>query len=362
MYKLNAGNVEPKTVFTDSFVDAELCEYWKIQNGSKDNWKIENQSLVNSKGGIILLDHISVPDNFSVDIRIKTSDWEITFPWIEVILDYADKKNYSALMLSSGERYYYFVKYENGQMIKLKGGSLQFDKNVFYTLSFRTQNGKTIFLWNGNPIATVKLNIMMPRIGFKGNAGVNLEVKEISIAKLPEIGIEKVTELNIDDIYKGKLFVTKDNKIDFLQDGNKRKPEISYGFSKNIKYEDIFLRIPCNIYKAEMMSINIDGDKSNNNLFVILHDKSGEQHLIFKKQIIWKGFQTVKIEFSDFLKSPKQFEVKSTHWDGDKNQKIDYPITAIDIGVGKTQKAIISKGRYKINTISFFDFLIDENK
>ena len=97
----------------------------------------------------------------------------------------------------------------------------------------------------------------------------------------------------------------------------------------------------------------IPNDGSRNTFFVILHDASGEQHMILKSALVWKGRQDLILSLENFLKCPEKMQRFYTRWGGDNNQKIDFPITKVDIGVARSGKANTSSGTVRFKKIRF---------
>jgi hypothetical protein len=90
--------------------------------------------------------------------------------------------------------------------------------------------------------------------------------------------------------------------------------------------------------------------------FVIVHDASGEQHLATAAGLSWAGWQDVGINLKMFLQSPPKMERLAIHWGGDQNQKIDFPIKAIDIGVAKRGSRTSDRGQLRFRDVRFLDW------
>jgi hypothetical protein len=101
--------------------------------------------------------------------------------------------------------------------------------------------------------------------------------------------------------------------------------------------------------------MEVEADNSQNNFFVIVHDASGEQHLVLKSPIVWQGVQEVGINLAPYLESPPDMQRQAIHWAGDGNQKIDFPITAFDVGVSKRSPGAKLNGQMSIRDIRFVE-------
>jgi len=101
--------------------------------------------------------------------------------------------------------------------------------------------------------------------------------------------------------------------------------------------------------------MDVERDGSRNGFFVIVHDASGEQHLAMATGLAWSGWQDVGINLKPILDSPGKMERLAIHWGGDENQKLDFPVTAIDIGAAKRGARTTDRGQLRFRNVRFLD-------
>lgn len=77
--------------------------------------------------------------------------------------------------------------------------------------------------------------------------------------------------------------------------------------------------------------------------------------MVCKTGLVWQGWQEVGVNLKPFLESPAKMQRSVIHWGGDENQKIDFPIKAIDIGVAKRGGKFKNSGEVKLRQISFIE-------
>jgi hypothetical protein len=131
--------------------------------------------------------------------------------------------------------------------------------------------------------------------------------------------------------------------------------ELTYQFEASRLFESCFVRLPVAAARGDTLLLDVEGDGSGNGLFVVVHDASGEQHLATATGLAWAGWQKAGVNLKTFLESPGNMERLAIHWGGDGNQKIDFPIKALDIGVVKRGSRIADRGQLRFRNVRFMD-------
>ena len=121
-------------------------------------------------------------------------------------------------------------------------------------------------------------------------------------------------------------------------------------------FESVFARIPLNVASCNGIRLDLDADNSTHTFFIIIHDQSGEQHLVVKTYLGWQGWQELGVNLESFLTSPDNKARTALHWDGDGNQKIDFPITAMDVGIAKRGRSNNGSGALRLKNVRFVDY------
>lgn len=175
------------------------------------------------------------------------------------------------------------------------------------------------------------------------------------------VDLKTVHELQPGDFVKGVTYRDYDTQVrsnaaDRLTlDAKTGAASSKYGFAEGEVFESCFVRIPVSVAKCTAVAMNVEVDGSKNNFFIIVQDTSGEQHLLLKTCLIWQGWQEVAVSLEPYIESPKQMQRFITHWGGDENQKIDFPITAIDMGVSKRDKRVRNSGQIGFRNVRFVE-------
>ena len=154
-------------------------------------------------------------------------------------------------------------------------------------------------------------------------------------------------------VYKDYKNTGKPGAADQLTINTKNEVDVKYTFSSDDVFESSFVSIPVKIPQCDIIIIDVKSDGSKNNFFIILHDSSGEQHLVLKTTLVWQKWLNIGIDLKPYLKSPAKSQRLIIHWSGDENQKIDFPVKIIDIGVSKCSRRIKNKGQIRFRNVQF---------
>jgi len=214
------------------------------------------------------------------------------------------------------------------------------------------------FFLNDVFISSVPINCTGEKIAFvnENKKGGTFQIGNLQIKEILEVSGTIIKKLKKEDFTQGKIL--EDYKFKTIEEKgmpiiNESSVSLTYDFTDDKDFRGTFLRIPVSVEKADKICLMLDGDVSKNRFFIIVHDKSGEQHLIQSMPLIWSGTRVIKVDLKRFFQAPPERVIEATHWNGDKNQKIDFPITALDIGVCKREKALKQSGRIGISNLRF---------
>lgn len=131
---------------------------------------------------------------------------------------------------------------------------------------------------------------------------------------------------------------------------------LTYGFRRDKVFKSRFARIPLEVAaRCRKMRLELESDGSGNKFFVIAHDRWGEQHLVADVVLMWQGWQEFGIDLDAFLERPSNMQRLVTRWGGDGNQEIDFPITALDIGVAKRGTRGSDRGLVRFRNVRFVE-------
>ena len=200
------------------------------------------------------------------------------------------------------------------------------------------------------------------RIGFRSlpRSG-RLSIRDFQLRKLPPAESRTVLQLPPENFLQGVIHQDQGvagppSQTDRLTvDVNTGAASLQYGFTAGSVFESRFVRILIGAAACNTVLLEVDGDSSENNFFIIVHDASGEQHLILKTSLAWQGWQEVGVPLGTFLESPKDLERRALHWGGDHNQKIDFPLQAMDLGIAKRGGRVQDRGKLRLRKVRFLE-------
>ena len=340
-------------LFEDTFQSGTLSSHWTIQEG---RWTVENGSLRNRGGGLITLG--LMPGTAFV------MEAEIHFPpnWTSVILFYTAPQDYGTLYFGGGywesfelegQEVANYIQHRDPDIVPGRAHKIRVVCNdARVTLYYDDQVKGTAF-FQPRPAS---------RIAFRNQEkGGLLEIRTIRIGKLAVLDGRTVYALAPADfagsrMYRDRRRQGKLSPTDRLRvNETTQEVDLDYAFSDGNVYEGCFARIPLNVAFCNRLRLDVDADDSKNTFFVILHDKTGEQHLVVKTYLEWKGWQELGIALESFLTSPGKKERSALHWKGDGNQVIDFPITAVDIGIAKRSRRKTDRGTVRLKKVRFVD-------
>ena len=243
--------------------------------------------------------------------------------------------------------------YDGGKIISAKYGKTK-------TKSFNWQYIEKII---ETPEEVDRINVTVYPALFYGNTSVwidNVQLKDLGTAKL---GKETFSR-SFDDPKAWKLTAHVNEKPAPLPEGiklqadNEHKCNGKSGLKLNYvfpsaKHDAIMLTSDITVSSGSMVGLRVFGDGSGHELFLVLFDKSGEAHYLPVGPVNWKGWKTVSI--ANLLEGPPtRYDVSCNHWGGDKNQKLNLPITKITVGINDKPDKFQGKGTITLGWIKFY--------
>ena len=347
-----AEDAPGRELFSDSFEKPELGAAWKVVEG---NWKVEEGALTGRGGGLIVL-QTPPGGRFSME-------FDIQFPntWMSVIPCYTAPESYGTLYFGGG----YWESFEmvgkdiadyrqrkDPQIVTTSGS---------HRIKVVSEYGLLSFTFDGHAKGPAAIAFRPgSRVAFRTLPGASVcKIKNFRLVQLsPDIS-QAVSQLTAAEVAKGIVFqdyrqsgkpgAADRLKVD-LQSGD---AALKYEFDSGKNFESCFVRLPVEAAQSRAIFLDVEGDGTRNDFFVIVHDASGEQHLVMSTGIAWSGWQDVGVNLGAFLKSPEQNERLVIHWGGDHNQRIDFPIRTLDIGVVKRGIRTADQGQFRFRNVRF---------
>ncbi|MDO9542985.1 MAG: hypothetical protein Q7J98_11785 [Kiritimatiellia bacterium] len=341
-------------VFSDSFQSPQISSNWTVLEG---NWAIENGALTVKNGGLIVL-------NTPPGGRF-TMEFEIAFPsnWMSVILFFTGPEDYGTLYFGGGYWESFEMEGKNiGNYIQRKDPEIV-RIGGFQRIKVISEYGLVSFSYDGKEKGPATIPFRPgSRVAFRSlpNSGL-MKIRDFRLATLGPAGASTVYRLPAPALEQGVIYKDyesegKPSAADRLAvDANTGAAELKYRFASGEVFESCFVRIPVDVAKCNTILMDVEGDNSKNNFFLIVHDASDEQHLVAKSCLAWQGWQKVGVNLKTFLESPAKMERLVIHWGGDESQKIDFPIKAIDIGVAKHGARVKDRGQMRFRNVRFME-------
>jgi len=340
---------EETGIYSDTFQSPDSLSHWTIHEG---NWTVENGELINKDGGLISL-NIPPGGRFSMEAEIH-----LPYKWFSVMVFFLDPENYATIYLwqndwwetfeMEGQNIYNYIQHKDPDITT----------DTYHKIRVVSDYGLVSFFFDGKDKGfTVFPYRPGARVGFRTleKSGL-LKIKNFSLKKITPTDAGSVCQLRAKDFLKGVIY--RDYEYGVKPGAPERlafsdAPRLKYGFEPGGVFESCFVRIPVNVAKSGRLLMDVEGDGSRNNFFVILHDASGEQHLVLKTFLAWQGWQDVGVNLQTFLESPASMERFAIHWGGDNNQRIDFPIKGMDIGVAKDAIKVKDSGQVRFRNVRF---------
>lgn len=351
---VRAEESKGRELFADAFDKPELASVWEVVNGE---WRVEGGALTSQGGGLIVLNK-PPGGRFSMEFEIQFPD-----NWMSIIPCYTAQESYGTLYFGGG----YWESFEMvGQDIA--DYRQHKDPDIVTTsgahrIKVVSEYGLLSFTFDGLPKGPASIAFRPgSRVAFRTLPGSGLvKIKNFRLAQLDPDKARTVGQLTPADMAQGIVFQDyqhsgKPGKANRLSvDVSKGEATLKYEFDSSRDFESSFVRLPADAAQSRMISLDVEGDGARNDFFVIVHDESDEQHLVMSTGITWSGWQDVGINLKSFLESPPNHERLAIHWGGDHNQRIDFPIRAIDLGVVKRSVRTTDRGQIRFRSVRFVD-------
>ena len=349
-----AAEPEGRVVFADVFQTPQLSPEWQVVEGE---WKIADGALTCRDGGLIVL---NVPPGGRFTI-----EFEIAFPsnWMSVILFYTGPKDYGTLYFGGGYwESFEMLSEEIADYVQRKDPEIV-RSGAFQKIKVTSEYGLVSFSYDGKKKGPATLTSRPgSRVAFRSlpKSGL-LRIRNIKVSQLADTSVRPtyrapVSALTRGVVYEDYEFTGKPAGQERLSvDARSGAAALAYQFTSSRVFESCFVRLPVEAARGDTLLMDVEGDGSGNGFFVIVHDASGEQHLATAAGLSWAGWQDVGVNLKTFLQGPAKTERLAIHWGGDQNQKIDFPIKAIDIGVVKRGSRTTYRGKLRFRNVRLLD-------
>ena len=124
-------------------------------------------------------------------------------------------------------------------------------------------------------------------------------------------------------------------------------------------HDACMVEFPVELKKFTSFAIRISVPEPGHRPFMVLTDKNGEKHYftltgtrrIASQVISRKGTMTLKGEISIANKHPGEYF--AFRWGGDDNQRIDFPIKKLMLGLNDSPDTFRGKGKITFHTMTF---------
>ena len=123
---------------------------------------------------------------------------------------------------------------------------------------------------------------------------------------------------------------------------------LTYKFTTE-KHDALFCDLDVPLKGATVLTAQVNGDGKKHYLFVVVRDKSGECFYFPGPVIDFKGWKDVEIKFDyPMIHAGEKY---ASIWGGDGNQKPDFPLQGITIGLNDRPDKFKGQGKIQIRNI-----------
>jgi len=343
-----------RVLFADTFQSPQLAPEWQVAKGY---WRIEDGALTAADGGLIVLDK-TPGSHFELEVDVNFGE-----KWASIIPFYGGVDDYGTLYLFR-KGYWETFEMDAGQL----GGLVQHRDAEITPGAYRRvrvvcEDNLASFHYDGKFKGTT---LFRPRPGarlafsvVKGGGALRLRNIRLRRTAPPEARVVyrlEAADLAGSVMYADRHLGGKPCAGERLNGDAKNGVVLEYGFRRDKVFESRFARIPLEVAaRCGKMRIELESDGSGNKFFVIVHDRSGEQHLVADVVLMWQGWQEFGVDLDAFLERPANMQRLVTRWGGDGDQAIGFPITAVDIGVAKRGARGRDRGLVRFRNVRFVE-------
>ena len=342
------AGAEGPVLFSDTFDAAALGPQWQVKEGA---WQIADGALTNTGGGLIVLDQM--PGNrFELEA-------EINFPgnWMSLIMFYETPGDYGTLYFGGG--YWESFEMENGTLADyIQRRDPEITTGVDHQVKVVADYGRLTLYYDGKLKGQADLRPRAgSRLAFRNlERGGLVRIRSMRLSRSAAGEAKVVRALQPADVGQATVFSEtglegKPSTAERLRGDLASGLELPYGFLPGGTFDSRCARLPLAADHGKYVLCDVEGDGSGNKLYLIVHDRSGEQHLVGEFTLSWKGWQECAANLAAFLESPPGKQRFHTRWGGDENQTLDFPLTKVDIGVAKRGARVQDKGQIRFRNL-----------
>lgn len=320
--------------------DAEAAQW----TGFKDIKVVEGDwqnatdgTLVNRNGGTAVMG-MDNWENYTFEVTCKVPESQAQWPYIGLILRYQNPNKKIVFNISPKEHYYYVT--ENGN--RLDGRRVPFKFGTEHRLKITCVDEEISFSLDGQDIGKVETSGQnyKGKVGFAGYSSTTAIFSDPVItpgnpkeANLKQVAVVDFNEHLTQSYYPGSDSLKADSKDRILS---------LIGRNTDIPAP------------ADKITVNIKGDGLEHTIGIIVTDNSGEKHFLGKRKIRGTAWKEFIIDLRPFFKAPDPGEIRGTSWGGDANQKIDFPIKMVELGLWDNVRSFEENRGVDIGQVKFF--------
>jgi hypothetical protein len=359
-------------LFNDDFDSGKINPEWKKEKKSK--YQIKDGCLVLVNGESIVLP-LKERKPFIFTCTLKGTHVGFKYPGINIsFIEQGEKGHYMLHLKPEGKRekafYYIWEKESNSKHRNVLGFSyfsklgMKFHCDRFHKFAVSFSADQTLRFYWDEALILEKSNIFFcpDRIKIEGSQGINLYIDNVIIQedKSSKNKGSLVFESNFSDInslvlsghenYNEKQTISGNEVI---PDAHQKSVRLKYDF-KTKGHDAFMLSKNINVEKADYLSIKIKGNGSKHRIFFVLTDATGEKHYLACKSLRNTNWAVLDISLEEHLKPLLPGEVTGNSWGGDANQKIDFPITQIMVGINDIPDSFIGNGEFEVSEFQFW--------
>ncbi|MFA7184913.1 MAG: hypothetical protein WC082_08475 [Victivallales bacterium] len=307
----------------------------KIVDGQWDT--SSKETLISSGSGRALMGEKDW-ENYIFEATCTVTKTSLTFPWPGLIVRYRNGANYLLLTFSPREHYWYIIERLNGRNKRLAGGLAPIKMESAHRLKLFCYDNDIRFYVDGKEVGRAEASggNYCGKVGFSGTRKTTTIFSD-PIIEYGDIAVtdeaDKIAQLELDtrlsyhdgcriDNPPGRILVTTARDI--------------------------------NVGETDQISVNVKGDGYRHILGVVLTDNHGEKHFVGRRIIRNGKEKKFVFDLKPFFKSPVLGEVTGLSWDGDGNQKIDFPLKKIELSLFNKVAAVKDSSGVEVGKVIFY--------
>lgn len=280
------------------------------------DWKTAPDGTLTNVGGGMAVMGSKNWTNYKFETTFKVSETQKMGPYPGLTVRHDGKKHIDLIIYPIDQQWYIM---ESGKRLA-HGRGLPIKMGEEHRLALTCLDEEICFSMDGKEIGRVEVS--SPH---EGKAGFLGDIKTTTVFSNPKVtfGVRPDTNLTL----VGQIDFNARLDVPAPDDSDRKDANDPGGREPRMTGREV------NIPNAGRISAAVTGDGQKHCLGAVLVDNGGERHFLGKRIIRENTSREIFFNLSSFIKGPEVGEVTGKSWGGDGNQKLDFPIRKIELGL-----------------------------